>query len=159
VNARISIQLDEEPAINLPSVLPLTHVSDRCFRWGIYLRWLESVGMLECGPRPVKSWYGPLILNPHVAQQARDSREKCPVSEEECLETDQAIRRLPDRLKELMFMEHVIDRVPDGRGRWRTVSQQEKADRLGIHRQTYWRWCNEAYGQLLGHMNDISAGL
>jgi hypothetical protein len=160
VNAPLPLALEAEIAI--PGVSLNTYVIGRCNRWGSYIRWLDYSGVFGSGPKPIRSWWGPVVLDKNVAQGWRDPRENCPVDAQEVLETDKAVRRLPEELSTLMMVEHVVRvrfRDEKGRVKHREPSQQEKADMCEISRTTYWRRCNDAYGQLLGLMNDISAGI
>lgn len=159
--AILAVVLEEE-SVNVPGLSPHQHVIGRCNRWGTYLRWLKYSGVFELGPKPIRSWWGPVVLDGNVAQGWRDSRENCPVDAIECLETDRAVRRLPEELVTLMMAEHVVRlavRDDKGRLRDREPTQQQKAEMAGVSRTTYWRRCNEAYGLLLGLMNDVAAGL
>jgi hypothetical protein len=89
-----------------------------------------------------------VVLDKNVAQGWRDPRELCPVDAQEALETDRAIRRLPPELNEIITIEHFV-----------VGKQARKLEVLAMSRTTYWRRCNEAYGLLLGLMNDVAAGL
>jgi hypothetical protein len=140
--------------VTIPGLPPHQHVIGRCDRWGTFVLWTQHVGVWQCGPKPVRSWYGPMILDRNVAQKWQDERDKAPCDPVEAMETDKAIRRLPPELCAVITLEHAV------RGtRQRPITQEMKAKMLEISRTTYWRRCNDAYRLLLGIMNDIACNL
>jgi hypothetical protein len=129
---------------------------------------MYRAGLNGIRPKGITSWWGPLILDPNVApNRTRDDElDLCPVDMREALETEQAIRRLPPDLMNVMWMEHATKYLPglnfyveNGRVMQRPATQEQKATVLKISRRTYCYRCSESYTVLLGLMNDISAGL
>jgi len=137
--------MTQEQVGGIPSVTNHSYCIMRCNRWGTYVRWLEYSGIFACGPKPLKASWGPLILDRNVPRSWVDPRELCPVDAIEALETDRAVRRLPSDLCYILSVEHIS-----------FSSQQAKAELLNMSRTTYWRRCGEAYGLLLGLMNDVA---
>ena len=148
VNARVLIEVEEETTI--PGLPPHLHVIQRCNRWGTFILWQEYTGLQDSRPKAIRSWWGPLILDRNVAPnhtwEAR--RDPCPVDVQEVLETAEAVRRLPDVLRDVLTIEHTC-----------SGTQEHKAMVLHISRTTYWRRCQSGYGLLMGLMNDVAAGL
>jgi hypothetical protein len=142
---RETLQDDVTPIPGLP---PHLHVQQRCNRWGTWVIWQRRSGVVASGPQRVRSWWGMLILVRNVPQGWTDPRERCPVDQEEVRETAEAIRRLPEALRDVITAEHAC-----------TGTQEAKAMVLGISKRTYHRRVAEGYALLLGLMQDIAAGL
>lgn len=122
------------------------YVIQRCNRWGTYALWHRNTGMRETKPKPMRSWWGPIVLDGNVEQLGRDARDVCPVDIAEALETGKCVLALPPHLRLAVTAEHT-----------HSGTQEQKAQALGISRTTYWRRCQEAYTLLLGIMNDVAA--
>lgn len=120
------------------------YVEARLGRWTVWYRWGTRPG-----PRPVISWYGPMVLDPNVQQPDRRITV-CPVDISEAEQTDAAVRALdPVYLRETIFQVYL---------RGGTIEQ--KCGALGLRsRQALYNRLDSAYIKLLGYFNDQAADI
>ena len=118
-----------------------TYVETRLARWRT---WLNAGS--RPGPRRVKSWWGPSLLDPHIGQSGRVVGPKVDPTEAE--ETDRAVRALPYELRKAVLEVWT---------RGGTLTQ--KANALHCDRRTLYRRLERANTTLLGYFNDQAAGL
>ena len=100
------------------------------------------------GPKRVRSWWGPMVLDRNVKRTADPDRPAV-VNDSEAEETLRCIMAIEDS----DLRSAVIEAYFEGG----TVDQ--KVNALGCCRKTYYNRLERAYTEILGYMNDIAAGL
>ncbi len=120
-----------------------TYVEARLGRWVRWYHWGARPG-----PKPVTSWYGPMIIDRNVEQLGRRSTS-CEVDIDEAEETNTAVNHLPHELRDTIHETYL---------RGGTVKQKCRA--LGLkRRESYYARLTRAYNTLLGYLNDLSVGV
>lgn len=120
-----------------------THVSMRLVRCS---QWTRS-GSFP-GPKRVRSWWGPMVLDRNVKRTA-DPERPLPVDINEAEETYLCVLVLGDQ--------KLKDAVMEAYFHGGTVEQ--KCAALQCCKQTFYNRLERAYAELLGYMNDVAAGV
>lgn len=143
---------DSRPSrsFNVISLRNDSYVEARLGRFGRYQRWLRKGGSSPI-PARLRSWYGPLILEPNVQGRGRPQVVvdlRCPVDRQEAGETTRCVAVLEDDLRAV-----IIESYVQGGAVEQIVAE------LHCCRQTYYNRLYRAYGVLLGYFNDVAAGV
>lgn len=128
-----------------------TYVEARLGRWGLYQRWLRRGGS-HPGPRPVISWYGPMVLDPHVQERGKGAAivpmSACPVDLDEARETTRCIAILKREQRKIIVELYVWSARP-----------VDVIKAVGCSKQTFYNRLYAGYADLLGYFNDVAAGV
>jgi DNA-directed RNA polymerase specialized sigma24 family protein len=108
----------------------IDHVDMRCKNWA---RWLYTGGG---GPAPVRSWWGPLVLDPHMGDPGGPN--EMPVDDDEAKTMHDAIESLPQRLRTVLA-EHYLKQGS---------TREQKAKRAGCAVRTFYDRVQSAHVML-----------
>ena len=118
-----------------------TYVDGRLTRWAA---WYHAGA--KPGPRAVRSWWGPMVLDRNVEQT--DRRRTVSIDPSEAELTNRCVFALP---RDLLAV--VIEVYTKG------GTMEQKARALGCCRDTVYVRINRAQIKLLGYFNDVEAGI